>query len=345
VIDEKDRQRRLTEVYGDRMDLVSPQKHWPKTRLFPRLISDMAALIKPWVNSSIGRCDFVGRELPDRLFDHAADLHEQFGIFINLPGGTNIAVWFHEGAVKDAEPVIELGSEGELHVLAPNLKSFFAMWADGTLPNTSVAYNELVKADDLTPNEKAQRAIYAAQLRSLVAQALDHPPGVPAKNIAKFMEHWGAAARAKIAAAPGMQAILTLLDAHIPRRPEGTDPATTYVFPAFYHVRIAGARVEIQAAALPPDYTTFAPLPEREALIPPLRQVREARARGHPGRGLWHSAMLELYEDRTAVLKASWEFEPEFREGGRMTKAELEADLARFPKSVCWREPWMDELV
>jgi hypothetical protein len=44
------------------------------------------------------------------------------------------------------------------------------------------------------------------------------------------------------------------------------------------------------------------------------------------------------------MLKASWEFEPSFREGGSMTKAELKPDLARFPRDPRWRQPWMDEL-
>jgi hypothetical protein len=48
--------------------------------------------------------------------------------------------------------------------------------------------------------------------------------------------------------------------------------------------------------------------------------------------------------DGQAVIKASWEFEPEFRQGGRMTKAELAVDLARYPRSARWRQPWMDEL-
>jgi hypothetical protein len=141
-----------------------------------------------------------------------------------------------------------------------------------------------------------------------------------------------------------MQSILKLLDAHIPIRPEGSDPNADYIFPAQYMVRIADAHVEIQPRALPPDYTIFEPLPEREGLIPLLLQARETRTRGHPGRGLWHSAMLELYENRTTALKMSWEFELEFRQGGRMTKAEFESNLARFPKSPRWREPWMDEL-
>jgi hypothetical protein len=335
-----------TGTYADVIDLAGIERNWPAGRQVPTLIGDIANVMAPWPNGSFGYSRFKSTRFDDYWVELGGDLNDQFGIFINLPEGTNIAVWFHEGAVRDAEPVIELGSEGELHVLAPNLKSFFAMWADGTLAKDSVAYHELIEEDDpTTAAERALRPIRSAQLRAVVAKAPDHPSGVPAANISKFIEQWGTAARAKIAADPTMQAILKLLDADIPIRPEGSDPATTYVFPAFYQVRIAGARVEIQTSALPPDYTTFAPLPEKDALIPLLLQAREARARANPGRGLWHSAVLELYEDRTAVLKASWEFEPEFREGGRMTKAEFEADLARFPKSPRWREPWMDELV
>jgi hypothetical protein len=334
-----------TGTYADVINLVGIERNWPDDRQVPKLINDVANLMAPWPSGSFGYPRFKSTRFDDYWIELGGDLNEQFGIFIKLPEGTNIAVWFHTGAVKDAEPVIELGSEGELHVLAPNLNSFFAMWADGTLPKNSVAYHELISDDGLTLEEKVQRPTYAAQMRAVVAQAPEHPPGAPVQNISKFMEQWGATARARIAADPDMQAILKLLNAHIPRRPEGSDPATTYVFPTSYHVRIAGPRVEIQPPALPPDYTSFAPLPERDALIPLLLKAREARALANPGRGLWHSAMLELYEDRTLVLKASWEFEPEFRDGGRMTKAEFDADLARSPKSPRWREPWMDELV
>jgi hypothetical protein len=333
-------------TYADVINLAGIERNWPDDRPVPKLVGDIANLMAPWPNGSFGYLRFQSTRFDDYWIELGGDLNEQFGVFINLPEGTNIAVWFHEGAVRDAEPVIELGSEGELHVLAPNLKSFFAMWADGTLPKSSVAYHELINAGDLTTSEeKAQYLLYAEQMRALVSMAPDHPPGLPAQNIAKFMEQWGATSRAKIAADPIMQAMLTLLDANIPRRPEGSDLDTTYVFPASYQIRIAGPRVEIQSRALPPDYTTFEPLPEREALIPLILQVREARAHAHPERGLWNSAMLELYEDRTTVLKASWEFEPEFREGGRITKAEFEADSARFPKSPRWREQWMDELI
>jgi hypothetical protein len=335
-----------TGTYADVIDLAGIERNWPGDRQVPKLILDVAALMRSWPNGSLGYPRFKSTRFDDYWVELGGDLNAQFGIFINLPEGTNIAVWFHDGAVASAEPVIEIGSEGELHVLAPNLKSFFAAWADGTLPTSSVAYNELLHEDDLmSAGEKALRPHYATQMRSLADQAPDHQASVPPPNISKFFEAWGTAARARIAADPTMKSILALLKDHITRMPGAADPEMTYVFPAHYHIRVAGPRIELQSRALPPDYTTFEPLPERDALVPLILQAREARARSQPGRGHWHSASLELYADGTAVLKASWEFEPEFREGGRMTKAEFEADMARFPKSPRWREPWMDELM
>ena len=74
------------------------------------------------------------------------------------------------------------------------------------------------------------------------------------------------------------------------------------------------------------------------------RRARDERAAAHPERGLWHSASLTLDPGGLVMIKASWEFEPDFREGSRMTRAELDADLMRYPRSPRWREPWMDDL-
>jgi hypothetical protein len=75
-------------------------------------------------------------------------------------------------------------------------------------------------------------------------------------------------------------------------------------------------------------------------------KIREERAQDpYAARGLWNSASLRIHSDGLVWIPADWEFEPSFETGGRMTRAELEADLARFPRSDRWREPWMDELV
>jgi hypothetical protein len=168
-----------TGTYADGVDMAGIERNWPEDWQVPKLISDVANLMAPWPNGSFGYPRFKSTRFDEYWIELGGDLNEQFGIFINLPEGTNIAVWFHKGAVKGAEPIIELGSEGDLYVLAPNLKSFFAMRADCTLAKNTVSYNELIQEEGLTtPEEKAHRPIYAAPMRADVAQAPDYRPGV-----------------------------------------------------------------------------------------------------------------------------------------------------------------------
>jgi hypothetical protein len=317
------------------VDLASVERCWPVGHDVPKLIVDVASLMAKSPAGSIGCFTIKGNRFDDYWIENGGELSEQFGNFLTLSEGTRISLWFHEGAVRGAEPVIEIGSEGELKVLAPNLKSFLTNWADGH------AHHELDPDPEDQEEDAADRArnriALSGQMRVLINAVPDHPPGAPVSDLPHFMEFWQKQATLDLAADPTLQAIARCLDAHIPRDKEPWE--TIHM-----HLRVAGPRVEIQTNAVPPDYKTFVPLPERDALIPLVLQAREERARLHPERGLWHSASLELSAVGQAVIKASWEFEPEFRNGGRITKAEFEADLARFPKSQRWREPWMDEL-
>jgi hypothetical protein len=328
------------EIYESVINLDSVERCWSVGHAVPQLIKDIANLIAPWPNPAVGYVRFQGARFDDYWIELGGDLSEQFGKFIHLPDGTYIAMWFHDGAEPGAEPVVEIGSEGELNILAPNIQTFMLKWANGNV------HRELdPDPDDSTPEYLAQRKIYATQMIDIIAASPDGPVGTTLGNLPKFMDDWQTAAFARVAADPVMIDILKLMEPHVPMLAEGSDPATTYVAPASYMIRIAGGRVEIQTPAVPPDYTSFQALPEREALIPLLLKARENRTKLYPGRGLWHDAMLEIYVEKYVLLKASWEFEPSFREGGRMTKAELEADLARFPRDPRWRQPWMDELV
>ncbi len=326
-------------TYHAVIDLPSVERCWPVAHTVPPVIIDMAHLIAPWANSSVGFATIKGSRFDDYWIELGGDLSEQFGNFISLPDGTRIAIWYHTGATKGAEPVIELGSEGELNVLAPNIKSFMTKWARGAVQRELDPDPETA-----TPAYLAERKEHAQAMLAMIDRVPEPPAAAPVESLPKFMEKWQTAALARNAADPVMQEILELLKAYVPRRPDGADPETTYVFPTAYQIRIAGDRVEIQPPAVPPDYKTFQPLPERDALIPLILKARDARAQAFPGRGLWHDGMLEIYEEKYLMLKASWEFEPQFREGGRMTKAELDADLARYPRDPRWHQPWMNEL-
>jgi hypothetical protein len=330
------------ETYQSVTDLESIERCWPVGHKVPELIKDIANLIAPWPHPAVGHARFEGARFDDYWIELGGDLSEQFGKFIHLPDGTYIAIWFHDGAMPGAEPVVEIGSEGDVNVLAPNLKSFMRNWSEGKVHRELDA--ELLAGTEGLDYLQRWKT-YAQKMTVVIDNAPEPKMGAPLANLPKFFEQWQTAASAKFAADPTMAAILELMKSHVPKPPEGSDPETTYIGPTSYMIRIAGERVEIQPPALPPDYATFDPLPEREALLPLLLKARENRAREYPGRGLWHDAMLNIYEENYVLLKASWEFEPSFREGGRMTRAELEADLAEFPRDPHWRQPWMDELV
>jgi hypothetical protein len=293
VIDEKDRQRRLTEIYGDRIDLVSPQKYWPKTRQYPQLIADMGALIKPWVNSSIGRCDFVGRVLPDKLFDHAADLHEQFGFFLVDHRYRWVAVWYHDGAIPGAEPVVGFHeySPADAVILAPSLKAFFAQWAE------AVAAGDPSYGLHDEPEIVAQRPALADKMRDLVRRTADGPTGTPIPDLASFVRGHIERERAKDAADPLLKEIAAIL--------RGRFPAATATLDESYFATVKGDTLEYSMIVqeLAPEH-----FPEGRALTPLLLQARSERARGPTASlGPWTSALLSLHPDGRLAVSAYWE--------------------------------------
>jgi hypothetical protein len=323
----------MTETYEVAIDIPLIVRKWPTGHTVPKMIEDVSAVIRPWAWGTVGHFSMMGSRFDDYWSENGSDLSEQFGIFMKLPDGTFIALWFHDGVVAGAEPVVEIGSEGGLSVIAPNLKTFMLDWAEGR-GILDLAIDE----SSMSAVEVAQRKNLGERMKAVIATAPDHPKGVTPPDLQGFMNRAQEAAILAAKNDPTLQSIAKVMEAQIPR---GKEPWEV----KHYHVRIAGPRVEIQPPFVPPDYTNAEPLPEREALIPLLMKAREARAQGKfAGRGLWHSASLTLSPDGTVELKASWEFQPDFREGGPMTKAEFEADLARFPKDPKWIEPWMKEL-
>jgi hypothetical protein len=309
---------------------------WPDGREMPKLIGDIADLVRPWPWGSVGYFSMMGSRFNDYWVEGGADLSEQFGMFLKLPDGTELALWYHDDAVAGAEPVVLIGSEGQLQVLAPTLKQFVALWADGNGPLDLARSEEF---DD--PAEKsaylAAWDVYADKLRALAAAVPDPPTPAPVPDLKVFVDTFAEKSRKEIAADPLLREIAKLLDAHVPRGKEVWERT-------LFRITVAGPRIEILSSFLPPDYKSMRPLPEREALVALILKAREERARKTPARGLWHDAALWLHPDGHAEIAADWSIAPKFKDGTMATKAELDADLARFPRSPRWREPWMDEL-
>jgi hypothetical protein len=321
------------QYYDKGINIPNLQRYWPDGHELPQLIADIGTMLKGEVWSSVGQVTMPGSRFNDYWIEAGADLWPQFGMFAHLPDGTEIAVWYYDGAVPGAEPIVELGSEGDLRVIAPNLKSFFRDWAKDSGHHGMTLYEE-----DRTPEKIALWHSVAAKMNALIDTAPDHPQGAPAQDIAAFITKFGETSRAAMRENPIHQAIAKVMDAHIPRGKEAWE---------YYNcqINIAGSRVEFLPNATPPDYSSREALPELDALTPLILQAREARAQGiHAVRGLWHCASLRISPDGTVNLPADWDAKPDFETGPKVTRADIEADIARFPRSPRWRMAWMDEL-
>jgi hypothetical protein len=330
----------VNDTYFESIDLASLERNWPEPHAVPVAILEFVNLIRDWPFEALGIFSIQGERMHDYYIELGADLNEQFGKFLHFSDGTYIALWFHDGVVANAEPVVELGSEGDLKVIAPNLKRFFNTWANGPF------HQELELAEEeRTPERIAQRKAYGKKLLEFARRLPEHPTGVPAPNLEHLMEQQSKMALKKFAADPTLQAITKLMDAHYP----WGESFWTLEF----QIHVAGPRIEVIGPALAEtDYKTRMVIPELEALIPLILKVRKERATPpFQTRGLWHVATLTLHifppdfdQGGHAYIKAAWDEEPKFSTGGRVTKAELNADLERFPRSTRWVEPWMNEL-
>jgi hypothetical protein len=220
--------------------------------------------------------------MDDYHIERSVDLSEQFGRFLHFSDGTYIALWFHDGMVPNAGPVVELGSEGDLKVLAPNLKSLFTTWANGPF-HQEVELTE----EECTPERIAQRERYGEKLLEFAQSLPEHRLGVPAPNLEHLMEQQSKTAFVKFAVDPTLQAILSLMDAHIP---------TAQEIGRQFWINVAGPRIEICDSGTPESDCKIPILfSECEALIPLILKAREERAAlPFVARGLWHAATLAL---------------------------------------------------
>jgi hypothetical protein len=320
------------QTYCNAIDLSRLQSHWPDGRDIPQLIVRVAELIQDWPWGSIGYFSMPGSRMNDHWIELGADLWDQFGLFIKLADGSEIGLWFHEGAVSGAEPVLLIGSEGDARILAPNLKYFMTYWAQGDGP-LDLAFS----IDEETPERIAERQDFGDRLLMLIQTEPDPPIGADSPDPDLFMTAYGDQVLAQLAVDPVMIAIAKVMDAHVPHGQESWHRVG-------FSIAVAGPRIEV-LAPLSEDGETRVPFPECEALIPLLLQARDDRVIGkHHLRGLWHSAILWLYSTGRVYIAASWEEEPKF-ESGPVTQAELQVDLDRFPLGLRWREPWMNALL
>jgi hypothetical protein len=271
-------------------------RFWPKGQTIPALITDVATSITPWPWGILSHVYITASRTNDYLIENGADLWNQFGMFMGFANGTEYAIWYYDGCPAGAEPVVSFGDEGEIKILAPNLKAFFQQWAAG------VGIGMLDRfAYDATPEILAERQSYGAKLMAIVDTAPNPPTVATLPDVTKFIEDFGNRARAKNGVDPTLRAIAALMASHFPtdeNNPRGVS----------FGLKAVGDTIEVTTSLMEPDYTEYAPLPEKSALIPLVQQARLERSMAqNDGRGLWVSGNLYLQYGGHAFISADWE--------------------------------------
>jgi hypothetical protein len=333
--------RRVTETYRDYVDLHELTRQWPDGRDLPPLLADLTRYLRDQEQLSLGDFILRGDRMDDYWIENGVDCWPHFGFFMRLPDGSRVGQWFRQGESSDNIPIVCIDSEGEARLEASSLEEFLAVWAlaqfdkRGNLvangQRVSLPFDLLHKADSGAPDGRGDFLDFLRQRLGRDPRTIirPHPPH---ELIERFFKEWGETQRRQLANDPTLRAIARILDAYIPRGKELWERVSL-------DIRVAGARCEVDAPRGPKQ-----PIVEVRDIIPLVLEARAARAAGiHAVRGLWHCASILLMPDGQCRIAADWAREPVFRDGARPSADEIAADLARFPRSSRWMEPWMDK--
>jgi hypothetical protein len=283
-------------TYGDTcIDLKNFERYWPKGRTVPKIIYEIAALISPWERGLLSQFYITASRPNDYFVENGADLWNQFGMFLGYANGTEYALWYYDSCPHGAEPVVSFGDEGDLRILAPNLKTFLIEWATGR----GVGWLEPFDYE-ATPELLEKRKAAGLQILALVEKMPTPSPSTNIPDFEKFVDDFAGRAKLRNDADPTLLAIRNLLSKHIPNddsNPRGKS----------FKLSVVDGKIVIDTALIEPDYIDHEPLPEREALIPLLTKARlEREAAQGDGRGPWISGVLYLQHGGHTFISGDW---------------------------------------
>jgi hypothetical protein len=277
------------------IDLQDLERFWPKGKPVPTLIADVADLIGSWPYGEIGYFYLSASRPNDYLFENGADLWNRFGMFCGFPNGTEYALWYYDDCPAGAEPVVEFGDEGALTIISPNLKSFFRSLASGAGVGQISDFEY-----EATPRTLKKRKAYGAKLMKLV-EAVPEPAAVTHPDFEAYIRKFEETAYNSNAVDLTLKAIGALMTNYFPKddnNPRGNS----------FKLNGRAGTVEVETSLMEPDYKEYAPLPEREALIPLIQKARLEREKAqNDGRGPWSSGVLYLQYGGHVLISGDWE--------------------------------------
>ena len=129
-------------------DRASLEFHTPPGVTIPPLVEDFYEWLGERETGSIGYFNLEGDRLDNHYIEDGTRSASAFVSFVHAPDGSRFGWWRPAGESVDAAPIVLLGSEGKLRVLARSPAEFFTKLACG-----ATSQEDLDEA--VEPNERA----------------------------------------------------------------------------------------------------------------------------------------------------------------------------------------------
>ncbi|MDJ0707802.1 MAG: hypothetical protein QNJ46_31390 [Leptolyngbyaceae cyanobacterium MO_188.B28] len=117
------------------IDPESIYAHFPANKSAPQRLIELLDWLDLSIDDTVGWFpEFTWTSLD--WFFPPIDLSPYFGVFANLGDGSLLAYWFYEECDPRNPPIVVLGTDGELGVVADSVEELVARITSGKFPDT-----------------------------------------------------------------------------------------------------------------------------------------------------------------------------------------------------------------
>ncbi len=294
-------------------------------------------------NGSIGYVEFSGSRLTDYWIENGSTLAPKYILFAHLGDGTDIGYWLYDGRTIENAPIVLIGSEGELDILANSLEEFLA----GLINDSYSGRSELTAAKDEDDADWIDRrgelsAFLKTAFGFTVDKNVDYQKATQGKqpnlhpDFKKWMTDWGEAQEKISLADPARQAIAAATKTRWSKLENQWDSINIDLF-------VADDKVSQQL-----HRSTTQPIAELEKIAPHVLALRHAEMKASPERGAFHFISLRIDQRGHVALMRQDHFKELGNDDVKLTEGtapSIVADTKKYPRTAYWTPRWMSRLL
>jgi hypothetical protein len=320
------------------VDIDSIREILPTGVMMPAKLERFLQWAATQPNGSIGAMEFAGSRFDDYWIENGSVLAPKFVLFAHLGDGTDIGYWLYDGRTIENSPIVLIGSEGDLDILANGLEEFLA----GLINDNYSRHSELSAEKDEDDSDWVdRRPALAVLLKDTFGftrdSAVDYQQTAQATHpdFKEWMLGWGKAQEKNSLADPSRQAIANATKARWSKLKDSWNSINIDLF-------VADGKVSQQIFR-----NTTKPLAELERVTPHVLALREVELKAAPERGAFHFISLRIDQRGHVGLMRQDHFKElgtsdvNIPEGGT---AAILADLKKYPRSAYWTPRWLARL-